>query len=456
MKLKQLKTMGKVIATSALALIMCFGAVTPAFAAQSPNSEEAIVTDDETSIVAAITKVFETGETTDIPNTTFTFEFAQITDATSMPDAKGNTIDIVTDAEPIGDITAELKDTMIGTEDTVARKKTVEVETANFLDGLSYDKAGIYVYKVTEQADTYTITDGTKESLDYSDAEYTMYVYVANKEDGTGTYIKALGTVYSKDQTGKGVGETGAEPEVGSKVDPTPNETTVTTGEIDTDNSEMKFVNKYLKTDGGGGDPETPANQTLELEKKVDGDLADQTKYFEFAVTLKAPEVATNTVYKGYVVDKDNNVVTAEANGGTQITDGGKTYIEFSLTDGVGSQTVKLKHEQRLVFSDASVGTHFQAIETGVKDYTPVAIVKVNNASTTLTGTTGNNLDTTERIVGENKANGAFFTNTLTDVTPTGIILNNIPFVLLILVGAAAIAVSVIIKGRKNNHTAIH
>ena len=82
------------------------------------------------------------------------------------------------------------------------------------------------------------------------------------------------------------------------------------------------------------------------------------------------------------------------------------------------------------MFSDASVGTHFQAIETGVTNYTPTLDVLIDNTTISdpaYTGTVGSGMDTNELIVGED-ANSAAFTNTYIDVTPTGIIMNNIPF----------------------------
>ena len=55
------------------------------------------------------------------------------------------------------------------------------------------------------------------------------------------------------------------------------------------------------------------------------------------------PKVATNTVYKGYVVDENNNVVTSAdnldaADAGLLQTDGttGYQYIEFAIDSTTG------------------------------------------------------------------------------------------------------------------------
>ena len=58
-------------------------------------------------------------------------------------------------------------------------------------------------------------------------------------------------------------GIAGVSPEVGNKVDPTPNTSPPTDGSVSADNSDLKFTNDYLKTNGGGGDPTDPANQSL-------------------------------------------------------------------------------------------------------------------------------------------------------------------------------------------------
>ena len=416
MKRREFRRAGRALAALAIVVLLCAGTMVTAFAAQEPNAGGAIVSDDETSVTAAITKVFRTGESTDIPNATFTFDLVQ--DTTVTTDADGGALEVAQDLVPISSITASVTSTMTGTEDTIERVKTVEVQTGDFLASAAYTKAGIYVYKMTEtQTGAYTIADSTKESLVYSQAEYTIYVYVANKADGSGVYIKAISSVLTKDDAGLGEGDAGVSPEVGNKVDPTPNTSPPTDGSVSADNSDLKFTNDYLKTNGGGGDPTDPANQSLVIGKTVVGDFGDHTKYFDYAVTVKKPVVSPDTVYKGYVVDETNAVVTSADNlDAADIallkTDGTNEYIEFVFdSSGVALENIKLKHNQRLVFSDASVGTHFQAIETGVMNYTPTLDVLIDNTTISdpaYTGTVGSGMDTSELVVGEDANSAAF------------------------------------------------
>ena len=70
------------------------------------------------------------------------------------------------------------------------------------------------------------------------------------------------------------------------------------------------------------------------IGKTVAGDFGDHTKYFDYAVTVKKPLVSPYTVYKGYVVDETNAVVTSADNlDAADIallkTDGTNEYIEF-------------------------------------------------------------------------------------------------------------------------------
>lgn len=455
MKLEQLKKIGKIVTSGALALGLCLSLNGSVLAAQNTNSDGAVVSDNETSVKAAITKVLEMGETTETPNATFTFHFEQQVGAAEMKDAKGTVIPVMQEAVPIKDHSVSVNG-KTGTDNS-SGKKIVEVETGNFLekatDNANYQHAGIYVYKVTETADTYNITEVTKEKMTYSKAEYTVYVYVANKADGTGVYIKGVGVLLSKNDAGEV-----QNPGTGGKVDPTPNPDPNTNGEIDTDNSKMKFTNQYLKTNGGGGDPTVENNRALQISKTVAGDLGDHTKYFDFSVTVTRPAIDTTTAaYKGYVIDKTNNtVVTANENVADasviKTDDAGRKYIEFDLTSG-GTKVlaVKLKHNQELAFTDASVGTHFQAAEVQVTNYTPTLAVKVNNVTVT-NGVTAT--DSGDKIVGEKRENSARFTNTYKDVTPTGIIMNNLSFVMMILVAVAAVAVTLVLRNKRRKLSA--
>jgi hypothetical protein len=441
MKETLFKKTGRAMLASALALIMCMCLLTSAFATGE------ITSTGETSLSAALTKVLQTGEGTTLPSDmNFTFTFTQDTAVTK--DSAGNDIVVSTVAVPIKPVTTTVTTAMTGTATT--GMKTYEVQSGNFLaqatDNANYTQAGIYVYKVKETANTYTIADATKETMTYSGAEYTLYVYVANKTDNSGVYIKSIGCVLTKGDDGAAT-----DGNVGNKVDPTPG-TPGTTGEVLATNSDMKFTNKYVKNNGGV-DPTTPASRTLTISKTVSGALGDQSKYFTYTATMAKPTVSTKTSYKAYVVNSTTNAVeTAAANyGGTLLQDANnKAYFEFP-TDG-SSVTFMLHHNQSLVFTDAEVGARYAVTEAGATGYVPSAVLTQNAVETTIAaGTAGSAYAvpaTGTALVGEG-LNKAAITNTMTDVTPTGIIMNNLPFFVLILIAMGTLVAFVVVRSKK-------
>lgn len=442
MKLRQLKKLSKVCVSTALAVAMCL----PVGVFAAKNDKNGITAEGETSVKAAITKVLEMGETTTTPNASFTFHFTQKVDADTIDDAAGKTVPLMKDPVAISDVSVDVSG-KTGT-DKVDGKKVVEVETADFLNGANFTKAGIYVYDVTETPNTYTAQAG--ETMTYSQAEYRIFVYVANKADNSGVYIKGIGVVPTKNDDGSESADTSST----GKVDPTPNPTPDKNGGKSEGNSKMRFTNTFVKTKGGNGDPTVEDNRSLQISKRVAGDLAVTSDYFNFNVTVKKPVVdKTTTAYKGYIME-GNSVVTDAANvaaenaGLIKQDESGKKYIEFDLSDGgAKTQVVKLKHGQELAFTDAAVGAHFQAVETDVPDkYTASLVVKENNVTVT-EGVTAT--DSGDRIVGETRENSARFTNTVEDVTVTGILMNNLSFVMLILVAVAALGLMVAFKNRR-------
>lgn len=443
------KKISKVMLSSVLAIMMLVALATSAFATGQIDAV------GETDVSAALTKVLQTGEGVTLPgNMNFTFTFTQDTAATK--DAAGSTIVASTVAVPIKAVTTTVTTAMTGT--TATGMKTYEVQSGNFLakatDNANYTQAGVYVYKVKETSNTYTIADATKETMTYSGAEYTLYVYVANKADNSGVYIKSVGCVLTKGDDG-----TATAGNEGNKVDPTPG-TPGTNGEILATNSDMKFTNKYTQTNGGGGSPETPANQTLGISKVVSGALADHSQYFTYTATITKPTVSTKTFYKAYVVNSTTNAVeTTIDNFATLKTDAnGKAYFEFP-TDG-SSVTFKLHHNQSLVFTDTEVGTRYTVTEAGISGYKPSAVLTQNGTATDIAQlAAGSSLSVTTApataLVGEG-ANKAAFTNTFIDVTPTGIILNNIPFFMMILIAVGTLVTFVVVRSKKKQTASKH
>lgn len=413
-----------------LALILCFSGATTAFA-QSPNEEGAIVAENEDNPVqATITKNFRMPFDTTTPDATFQFQAQPVSVDGRTGEADLATMPGLNPAALTVSFTAADKDLTNPTGGIL----NVQKETGDLFDNVTFPHAGIFVYELTETHNTNPAIDGdAHDMLYYSQANYILTVYVANKADGSGTYVYAVGARVITDDLG--------EPAEG-KVDPTPGGD----GE-DFFFSRMVFANDYVKTEGPV-DPETPDpvnESTLDVSKAVAGDFADTTQYFDFTMTLAVPELVRDVpaYYKAYVVE-DGVVIDPANNAVAGLLGADGTYIQISTS---GPTAFALKHGQKLVFVDTPVGTVYTATEMAATHYTTTVTVVTGGG----TGITLDGLATGEQLIGET-ANSAGFINTRDSVTPTGLNLNNLPFIGLILLAAGALVTFVAVKVRKRSY----
>ena len=177
--------------------------------------------------------------------------------------------------------------------------------------------------------------------------------------------------------------------------------------------SEIKFVNKFEK------------KTNLVVKKNTVGDLADKTKAFTFNVTFTKP-----ATYDGSTFVSGNDTYTF-----------GQEYT-FTLADG-----------GQKVFSNLPAGTRYVVTEVGSADGYAPSVTVVENGTQTVnkTAADADSLATAEtgktNLAGEG-TNTVTFTNTYKDVPITGIIMNNLPFVILILAAAAGIVGYLVIRRR--------
>ena len=240
----------------------------------------------------------------------------------------------------------------------------------------------------------YTIKEtlGGLTGIGYDTSEYKIKVHVANKTTMDGaTYVKAI-VAQDKDTNEK---------------------------------KTIKFVNTYTK------------NSNLIIEKQVEGDLGDLTKQFDFKITLKKSVSSTDSTFTGQIT---------RVNGTTE-------QIQFTNDQ---EKSFKLAHGDRLEIQNLPVGTTYEVIEVGAEDgYTPKVTV-IENSVKTVDNHGVNEKDdvsskTTEKnnLVGE-KENKVTFVNEYRDVSITGIITNNLPFILLIGLGVCGFGTLAILKRRKS------
>ena len=83
----------------------------------------------------------------------------------------------------------------------------------------------------------------------------------------------------------------------------------------------------------------------------------------------------------------------------------------------------KLKHGQALVIMNAPVGAKYTNTETAVSGYTTTIAQTANGVASTPAAPT-----VTDVLIGE-AANTSVYTNTKAAITPTGIVLNNLPYI---------------------------
>ncbi len=422
---KRLKELRRRLPAIVLAVVMCMGTAASAFAAGDP-----ILGTEAAPARAAITKKLTMPIGTPTPGATFTFHVQPIS-----VDERITTADLAT-MPALGDVTIAFNASDTGANDP--NTKTIVKQTGNLFSGINFPHAGVYVYKVTEDQAVSGYVPSANEAYLFSPAEYTLTVYVKNGINGL--YVAAVASRIAVLDSSNGNSV------VGDKVDPTPD------GDpgIEGDYSKMIFTNIYSKT-AGGVDSTDPTDKALTISKDVTGDYADKTKYFTFDVVAKKPDVIPGAVtYMAYVLDESGNIITSPENYATLQTDGNnKYYISFSAGT---SMTVNLKHGQRLAFTDLHIGASYDVTEAAVLNYIASLEYVVNGGTPESANNTVANvqLGINNKFIGVNQ-NSAAFTNAYQTITPTGVVINNLPFVMILILAAGSFMAFVVVKSRKKH-----
>lgn len=274
----------------------------------------------------------------------------------------------------------------------------------------TYPEAGKYEYTVTEtQTADPIVANSEHEKMIMSQAEYTMDVYVT--DGATGTEISNIVVNKVKDDAGQ-----------------------TATGKVDignTDTNRFNFTNTYVQEAGTGTDPTNPDpiyNQfgSLNVSKKIvnaNGTATTPDDEFAFTATFAFPK-GTDANTLGGIKDADGKPVTLED----------------------GTYTFKLKANENMKFTGVPVGTTISVKESAAKNYKGSAEITINGTKLTPVAATSYNTEFTvvnsqnSQKLGQ-KQNTVDVTNTYNDVPVTGIIMNTLPYVLMIaLCGVALIA----------------
>ena len=386
----------KLIAGITLGAVLCVNTAPAAFAKTEMPAK------------AAITKILQTGEGTEIPGLVFTFEFT--------PSAEDNKANM--SVPDIKDKTASFS--AAGPAKTENGTVSVIKETESLFDGVTWPHAGLFTYIVKEKKSAGKDLTG-QETVIYSEAEYKITAFVANGADGLYVAYVATEIIVTDGEDG--------EP-AGGKVDVTPGGDPEVTG----DYSKMTFTNQYIKSTGTGNpaDFTLAVSKTVETAATVEYDIANREMFFDFLITVSKSGANSNAAqkYRAYVMDESGNVVTGTENFGTLGEDAkyGK-FIEF--TQGL-EQQVSLKHGQWLSFTDLEVGASYTVTEKAAANFTPSVKQTVNGGIPVKENGAANTSLTVPKTSITEGADRADFTNTYATVTPVGVNLDDLPFLMLI------------------------
>jgi hypothetical protein len=448
-QLKGSKTL-KIALALVLMLALSLGAAVTALAA---GPVEAL--DEDHPAEAAITKVLQMPLGTNTPaNISFTFSVAPGSlDGDSSPAELAEMPTVGVGGAPFGD-TGTKTIVFSGTlgDDSTASVKRVYKEVNLFSGVTTWPHAGIYHYIVREYSahGGYTLT--ATETLTYDSAFYDVFVYVYNKTGG-GYYIGAITTQEGTTPASPG---TPAKPGDNNKVDGTPGtpEVSGSPGNASGDYSGLIFTNTYYKTSGSG--PAGPADSALAISKTVSGALASTAKYFDYTLTLNKPAVVPGAAvtYKAYVLDAATNAVVTDAANGPGGAPANDTHGDhFVVTSGMPI-TLRLKHGQKLAFGDLHIGATYTLTEQGAANWVPEVTVTTAGvvAGSPVSAAKGQPLTigSPTAVLVADGANLAAFTNSYDVGTPTGLDIDDLPFLLMLVLAAGAIVVIAALKVRRN------
>lgn len=276
----------------------------------------------------------------------------------------------------------------------------------------NWPDAGKYEYTVTETGAAPAITDTKHQTMIMSQAEYTMDVYVTNGDKG----LEISNIIVNKKKDDKGTAATG-------KVDIS-----------NTDKNGFNFTNTYVQEAGTGTDPTNPdptydKDGSLNVTKTINanGGTVDTDREFNFTATFAFPK-GTDATTLGGVKDADGHVIEINEN---------------------GTCTFTLKANKNMKFTGVPVGTKINVTESATPNYKGSAVSVFNGQSQTKVEASKYNMAFTVKNTLGQKQNKVDVTNTYDYVPTTGIIMNTLPYVLMIALCGAALMAFVAFKRRR-------
>lgn len=303
-------------------------------------------------------------------------------------------------------------------------------------DEVTFTTAGVYKYVITETA-------GTTEGMTYDGEQYEAYIYVKNGEDGELVVDKVI--VEKDDGQGGKVKVDVDTPETPEKnEDGTDNKGDEGASGMIFENTFKKVANQTQVEDPDAedptapyDDPDTPVDErkaSFVASKTVDGDYGDKVHGWNFTLDIDAS--ATNFADNEYTLSVYKYDKTGK---GTDIT---ATYKDgFTLADGeqvaVYGAPVGTVCTIEEVLSNDDIGEPYAAslavTEKGAEVAEKAVAYNAENKGK----------DTEVAVLAADGANKADYTNRNTeeDVTPTGILMQNAPYILVATLAAGGLVI---------------
>jgi len=429
MKNTTFKKVWSLIVALVLAVTPLLGAV-PAFA---DEVDPIVVTD-------TITKYLQMPDGTTIPDgATFTFEFElqevfnyeqapEIGDMNVTFDATSPEIDAVTRAR-LG-IAA----------DTIVFSET----TGHFLADIEWNRPGHFVFHVTERANTNAalmpfLTDAAYiEDMAYDTATFELHIIVSQVNGQlvvTGLYAWDLGSNWDGDlenQEGK--------VEYISFLNTFRRSTQPVNPVCPEDDPDYPYCEPPIEivVPCPPTDPNYPCtpdifDNALTISKRVSGDQSYSKDVFDFEIDVTFHSLATSTSVRAFVYTYDD----------------GAWILEETLSFGAGTNDFELRHNQILVLDPLLIGTAIVVREINPAPYTATITLiagGVGISGDAAMGPSTSTVSTGHFNLGEG-TNYVGVLNVSNNVPITGLILNNLP---VILVGISAIGFfAMVVVGKK-------
>lgn len=387
-----MKNLFKKIMPVAMAVAMVLVGFVPALPTQAEN------TVGKTLVTKKVLTKAEAGVTT--PTETFTFE-------ATAHSFNGDTTKTTT-CPALTNGTAAYGATDDTDADTTAPGKQLAKLSGDMLDNVKFTQAGQYTYTIKEKA-------GSTTGITYSKAEYLASLFVVKNANGD-FVVDSIMIKKTKNDDGTAATDT--------KTEYKP----------DINGNHLEFNNVYDKKAGNPdpkpndpNDPNTPNaadKKGLVINKIVKADDLAQGTSYGFSLTLTAPAGATAAA------------VAAVPTAKIVKPDGTTTDVTMSAYG--TATTFNLEAGEKIVLNDVLLGSTAKVEEKDPQGYTPSVAANGNGEAVSDLAA----LKDTGIILGDQAAgNYASFTNV--KQTATGILLHNLPYIVLIIVAAAGITLYV-------------